>query len=424
MRNDLAKVKNISVGVTILLDYLSWSFFKADIAHYIGAEKSQVEWAFSLAIFFLGMSAAFAGDIVEKNIKLSSTIATICFSLGLVLTGVSIYFKSFPGILISYGCIMGIGLGLGYLSPVKTLMLWFKDQKGLATGIAVAGFGLAKVIASPLITLFEAKFCGERDAEGYLLHDENLWKVFIVFAIIYAIMMFAGRMLLKKPEGWVEPHDEFKISDLIKKPISLAGKMFKKPVFLGIWLMFYINITCGLALISQEKDIYGVIGFTAVGVMGSVTALFNAGGRLFYSAAADKLKDRNTMYKFMFILSVVVVGVNIVFGSINNSIIPLVLIMMCSVNSTYGGGFSNVPTLLSDRYGMKNVSKIHGLALSAWAMAGLSGNQLASFIMSKNVDNPNAGYNTVLYVIGALYVVATIISFTMVKNVKDAEYEE
>lgn len=117
-----------------------WSYFKADIASYIGASKSSVEWGFSLAIFVLGMSAAFAGDIVEQNIKLSSKIACYCFSIGLALTGLFVYLKSLPGILISYGLIMGIGLGLGYLSPVKTLMLWFKNNKGLATGIAHCGF--------------------------------------------------------------------------------------------------------------------------------------------------------------------------------------------------------------------------------------------------------------------------------------------
>lgn len=395
-----------------------WSYFKADIAHYIGAEKSSVEWAFSLAIFFLGMSAAFAGDIVEKNIRVSAIIALICFNAGLVLTGVSVYFKSLPGILLSYGVLMGIGLGVGYLTPVKTLMLWFKEQKGLATGIAVAGFGLAKVFASPMITKFEAMLCGPRGEDGFFVDGSNLWKVFLIFACIYTVMMFLGMLFLRKPEGWVEDHSETKALDYIKKPLALAKQMFKKPIFIGIWLMIYINISCGLALISQEKDIYAAIGFLAVGTMGSVTAVFNAGGRLFYSAAADKLKDRNTIYKFLFILSIVVVGVNIIFGSINNSIIPLVLIMMCLVNSTYGGGFSNLPTILSDRYGMKAVSKTHGLALTAWAMAGLTGNQLAAFVVRTSSD-AKAGYNRVLYTIVVLYAVALLVSFVLVKKKKE-----
>ena len=127
-----------------------WSTFSQEIADYIGATKPATEWAFSLAIFFLGMSAAFLGDVVEKNIHRSSLIATICFTVGMVGTGFGILIKSLPVILIFYGCIMGIGLGTGYLSPVKTLMLWFKDKKGLATGLAVAGFGLARLSQAPL----------------------------------------------------------------------------------------------------------------------------------------------------------------------------------------------------------------------------------------------------------------------------------
>ena len=136
-----------------------WSIFSQEIAEYIGFSKGAVEWAFSFAIFFLGMSAAFMGNIVEKNIHKSSLIATITFSVGMAGTGFFIWFGgahqgsvlALIGIYICYGLIMGIGLGTGYLSPVKTLMLWFKDKKGLATGLAVAGFGGAKAIASPIM---------------------------------------------------------------------------------------------------------------------------------------------------------------------------------------------------------------------------------------------------------------------------------
>lgn len=136
-----------------------WSIFSQEIADYIGHSKSATEWAFSFAIFFLGMSAAFLGNVVEKDIHKSSLIATLCFSLGMVGTGFFIFYGgnhpgslvSLIGIYICYGLIMGIGLGTGYLSPVKTLMLWFADRKGLATGLAVAGFGAAKAIASPIM---------------------------------------------------------------------------------------------------------------------------------------------------------------------------------------------------------------------------------------------------------------------------------
>lgn len=369
-----------------------WSLVKGDIAEYIGRSKSEVEWGFSLAIFFLGMSAAFAGKIVEKDIHKSSLLAAVLFTAGMVGTGVSVYFKSLLGIYLFYGVVMGIGLGIGYLSPVKTLMLWFSDQKGLATGLAVAGFGLAKVIASPIMTA--------------LIGSVGICNMFYILGAVYFVMMFVGFLLLKKPAGWSEDHGSSGF-----KP----SQMFKNPVFIGVWVMFYINITCGLALISQEKDIASAVGLSmaAIGVLSSVTAIFNAGGRLGFSALADKLKDRNTVYKAIFILSIVFTAATILTDGINRAIIPLVIALLCVVNAGYGGGFSNLPTLLSDRFGMKHISTIHGLALSAWAFAGLSGNQLSAYIVSRT-----GSFKNVLYVTCALYAVALIISLMVVRPVE------
>ena len=352
------------------------------------------------------MSAAFLGNIVEKDIHKSSLIATICFAVGMAGTGFFISQKSLIGIYICYGVIMGIGLGTGYLSPVKTLMLWFKENKGLATGLAVAGFGLAKAIASPIMEWMQPKV--------------GLVNMFYILAGVYFVMMFVGHLLLKKPDGWVEaPH---------AKGEGKLISMFKDKTFIGIWLMFYINITCGLALISQEKAIVKAIGLAAqVGTISSLTAIFNAGGRLGFSAWADKLKSRNTVYKVIFIISIALTGASLFTGGITSSIVWLVIPLLLMVNAGYGGGFSNVPTLLSDNYGMKKISQIHGLVLSAWAFAGLTGNQLANFIVQKTgkpelIDgylvNPT-GYQNVLYVTLALYVVALIISYVLVGNKKE-----
>ena len=402
-----------------------WSIFSQEIADYIGHTKGATEWAFSFAIFFLGMSAAFLGNIVEKDIHKSSLIAAICFAAGMAGTGFFIYYGgthqgsklALGGIYVCYGFIMGVGLGTGYLSPVKTLMLWFKDRKGLATGLAVAGFGAAKAIASPIM---QAMLAG--------LGEGGIYKMFLILAAVYFVMMFLGHLLLKKPEDWHEPAKTDKtpgIMEVIKtRPITN---------YIGIWLMFYINITCGLALISQEKMIVKCIGLAAsVGVISTVSAIFNAGGRLGLSAMADKMKDRNTMYKIIFIASIVCTGAVILTSGIKNGagntgLTILVLVLIMVVNAGYGGGFSNVPTLLSDNYGMGSISALHGITLSAWAFAGLTGNQLANFIVSKvgneiKVDgydvNPT-GYQTVLIVTGILYVVAFLISMFLVKPMKE-----
>lgn len=379
-----------------------WSLLKGNIANYIGKSNSQVEWAFSIAIFVLGMSAAFSGKFVEKDIHKSSLIAAICFAVGMIGTGFFIYKKSLIGIYISYGLIMGIGLGVGYLSPVKTLMLWFDKQKGLATGLAVAGFGLAKVIASPIMEFLQ----GASHPDGSLVDPTRIYKMFFILGIMYFVTMLVGHLLLKKPDGWVE---EEEVSGGTS-PIAV----FKNKTFIGIWLMFYINITCGLALISQEKDILTFIGFGSIAFVSSLTAVFNAGGRLLFSSAGDKLKDRNSIYKIIFALSTVFTGLIILTNGINNGIAPLVIILLCIINAGYGGGFSNLPTLLSDRFGMKSISTVHGLALSAWAIAGLSGNQLSAFIISKTDS-----YNNVLYVTLLLYIIAMIVSFTLVKPGKN-----
>ena len=396
-----------------------WSIFSQEIADHIGFEKSSVEWAFSFAIFFLGMSAAFLGNVVEKDIHKSSLIATICFAVGMALTGYFIYYGgehrgsnlALIGIYISYGFIMGVGLGTGYLSPVKTLMLWFSDKKGLATGLAVAGFGAAKAIASPIM-------------QKMVKMDGGIYKMFWILAGVYFVMMFVGHLLLAKPAGWVEPQDKS------AKP-GIMETLRTKPItnYIGIWFMFYINITCGLALISQEKMIVKCVGLAAsAGLISTISAIFNAGGRLGFSAWADKMKDRNTIYKMIFVISIALTGLTMVTGGIKNGdgntgLIILVLALIFMVNAGYGGGFSNVPTLLSDHYGMGSISAIHGITLSAWAFAGLTGNQVATYIVNhtgKFVDhdgvlvNPT-GYQNVLYFTIALYIIALLLCLFLVR---------
>lgn len=399
-----------------------WSIFSQEIADYIGFSKAATEWAFSFAIFFLGMSAAFLGNVVEKDIHKSSLIATITFALGMAGTGFFIYYGgnhpgsvlALVGIYVCYGFIMGIGLGTGYLSPVKTLMLWFEDKKGLATGLAVAGFGGAKAIASPIMQALLSN-----------LGEGGIYKMFWILAAVYFVMMFVGHLLLAKPEGWHEPQKK-------EKGQGIMATIKTRPVsnYVGIWLMFYINITCGLALISQEKMIVKCIGLAGVvGVISTISAIFNAGGRLGFSAWADHLKDRNTIYKLIFVLSIVFTGAVMFTGGIKNGegnmlLVVLVLALVFMVNAGYGGGFSNVPTLLSDHYGMSSISAIHGITLSAWAFAGLTGNQIATLIVSNtgsfiedshgNMVNP-VGYQNVLYFTIVLYIIALLISLFLVK---------
>lgn len=377
-----------------------WSTFKQSIAEQIGMPPFAVGWAFSLAIFFLGMSAAFVGKFVERDIHKSSLIACVCFTVGMIGTGLSIQFLTgwvaMIGIYLCYGIIMGIGLGIGYLTPVKTLMLWFAENKGLATGISIMGFGLAKAIATPIMEWLQGSF--------------GITPMFIILGAAYFCLMLLGHILLKKPEGWVEPQTNEGFNVLT---------MFKNKQFIGIWLMFFLNIHCGLMIISYEKQILGVAFATAaslaliLSIVPSFTAGFNALGRIGYSTLSDRLKERNSIYFIVFtsciVISSMVVLSHAVEGATNIALGIMVIAFLFIINAGYGGGFSTLPALLSERFGMKKISQIHGLVLSAWAAAGLTGNNTSEIILS-NTGN----YTNVVWLSLILYVVAFAICIFMV----------
>lgn len=387
---------HISVGTVYC-----WSTFKEAIAAQIKMSPFSVGWAFSLVIFFLGMSAAFSGKFVERDIHKSSLIACICFSTGMVGTGIVIRYMTgiwaLLGIYLFYGIIMGIGLGIGYLTPVKTLMLWFSKNKGLATGISIMGFGLAKAIATPVMNLLQKAY--------------GVAKMFFILGVVYFIVMYIGHLMLKKPDSWVEPKDN-------KSGIGVS--MFKNRQFVGIWLMFFINIHCGLMIIPNERQILTKV-FAAsaalpiiISLVPSLTAGANALGRIGFSTLSDRLDQRNDVYKLIFELSVWVSTMGFLTMRHVSDITILgfvVIFALLIINAGYGGGFSTLPALLSERFGMEKISAIHGIALTAWAVAGITGNNTAELILSNG-----GGYDTILLVCWIMYIVAWGISSLVVKS--------
>lgn len=363
----------------------AFSLFVKPISEELSKSTQLVQFAFSLAIFFLGMSAAFGGSLVEKNIKRSTLVSTICFCTGLVIAGIALHVKSLILLYIGYGVVMGVGLGIGYLSPIKTLMLWFEDNKGLATGISVCAFGFASTIASPIIT--------------YLTTHYSLTISFISLACIYFVPMLIAHFLLRKPLNWHEPltQSDFKV-----------GILLKDRKFRYIWLMIYMNIACGLALISTVSSVCNEIGHNlkTTALVVSIMGIFNGAGRLILSAISDKFKNRSNMYLIVFIMSVIVTLIAWFIPKF--SIITLMVI-----SAGYGAGFSLLPSLLSDIYGMKNISKIHGLTLSAWAVAGVTGNQFAELIHSSSNS-----YLTILPILCCVYSSMTSIKILLDKEVK------
>ena len=360
-----------------------WSLLKGDIAGLMKVNVSSIEFAFSLAIFFLGMSAAFGGRFVEKNVRRSSLVSMLCFSGGLLGTIYAITLGSIPLLFLFYGGIMGIGLGLGYLSPVKTLMLWFSKHKGLATGIAISGFGLSKALFSPFIT-----WCNS----GY-----GIKATLFCISVISIICMGAASMLIKKPDGWKEDSRKFSILEAIRTILN--------PVYLKIWTVFYLNITCGLALIAFEKDLAEKSGLGWIGILASLTALFNTLGRFGYSTVSDWTKDKSKIYLTIFFTS----GLAMILPIFLGLKIWVIVVMLCIINSGYGGGFSTLPTFLESKFGMKRISMIHGFALSAWGWAGLSGNQLSNLVLNYY----HGEFNDLFIVLCSLYILAFIITKTI-----------
>ena len=371
----------------------AFSLFVKPLSQYMGYSEFQIQWAFSLAIFFLGMSAAFGGKIVEDNIEKASKIGLIGFIGGLILTAIAIEFKSLLYLYLGYGVIHGIGLGFTYLTPCKTVMLHFKENKGLAIGLSVMGFGFASTLASPLITnLLEANV-------------NRLSMVFIDLIAIYAIPLIISRWLLKKPEDYthnVSKKETFKYKDL-----------FKNKTFWAIWLMLFINIHCGLALISIASPMLIELGSDAVliALIIAVMGLCNGGGRIIFATISDFLSHRIFIYLLLFSLSIIAVYSYIIFPNVFT-----MGLMLCGITAFFGGGFSNIAPMIADKFGIDNVSKIHGVILSSWAIAGLTGNS-----MSLLIHQLTGSYELIYSILGVLYTVGLLCSIYLCINYRNVE---
>lgn len=363
----------------------AWTLFVDPIAKELNTSQTKVQFAFSLAIFFLGMSAAFGGKLVESNIRRSGLLSTIFVFSGLLVTSLGVYTKSLILIYIGYGVIMGIGLGLGYLTPIKTLMIWFSDNKGFATGIAVCAFGFASTIASPLIT--------------YLINKVGLIFTFFVMGLIYFIPMLIASFIISKPHGFKEIKT--------KKDNFKRIKILKSSEFIMIWILFFLNIASGLALISTASSSLHIrnVNVSVVAAVVSIMGIFNGVGRIILAAISDKFKARTTMYKIItltsFYFCIMAYFVEKPF---------MLIILLCLISACYGAGFSCLPSLLSDAYGMNDISKIHGMSLSAWGIAGLVGNNLGTLFY--NYFN---SYQELFVLLAGIYGIELLLTFK-IKN--------
>ena len=355
--------------------------FSSEIAAYIGKTQQQVQWAFSFGIFFLGMGAAFFGKIVEKNIRLSTIIGTSLFLSGLLVTEFGIVTKSLALVYLGYGFLIGLGTGVIYISPVKTMMLWFPEHKAIAAALPIISFGLGSTLSTILFSGIHWGTPGSSVAvfqlRGFM--DYGITHVFHAYAIFYAVPMIVACFLLKKPKVQVQSFGHG-IPSLEFSYMQLFGNRF----FWQSWLFMFLNISAGLCLIPLAKqmmkspDVYGDSEKLITWIV-ALSGLMNGGGRFLFAWWSDRLAKR---------INILLIILSISAGIMLASFLPILIgLALLVINACYGAGFSVIPAILADHYGMTNISKIHGAVLSAWGCAGIIGNQVAIV-----VSNAFGGY--------------------------------
>lgn len=381
-----------AVGIHICIGAVyAWSVFTRPIMQYMGVSLKDVQFAFSIAILFLGFSASFLGKYVEKHgSKKAGLAATFFYVTGMFGTGLAIYLKSLPLLYLFYGAIGGIGLGIGYITPVSTLVKWFPKNRGFATGCAIMGFGFAAMIAGPLI----------QTLMGYL----PLYYVPVVMGAIYLVIMTISALQFKLPQ-FVEHHAA---SRILSKGYT-AKRALRRWQFYALWLMLFINIFCGIAIISiaspMAQEMIGMNSSTAATMVGFI-GLFNGLGRILWSSFSDYVGRPNT-YIIFFLLQI------LGFYLMSDFDVHLFTSILYLVMTCYGGGFAAIPAYISDVFGMRELSVIHGHILTAWALAGLFAPLFIAWL--REVTH---SYTQVLYVFVILYLIALAVAVYMRYNCK------
>ncbi|ANU25489.1 OFA family MFS transporter [Planococcus versutus] len=388
-----------AVGIHISIGSVyAWSNFTNPLIDQFGWSTSQVQLTFSIAILFLGLSAAFFGSFVEKyGPRKSGIVAALFFGTGIIGSGFAVSASSLPMLYVFYGALGGIGLGIGYIAPVSTLVKWFPDRRGLATGLAIMGFGFAAAISSPIMEK--------------LITSVGVEQTFYILGSAYLVIMLLSSLYLEKPEeGWSPVGFDEKInSGKVERKVDLsqltANEAIKTKRFYYLWFMLFINVTCGIAILSAAKpmaiDSIGMTTVQAAALVG-VLGIFNGLGRLGWATISDYIGRPNT-YTAFFVIQIALFAflpftTNAIFFQI----------MLAIIYTCYGGGFASIPAYIADIFGTKQLGAIHGYILTAWAAAGLVGPLFAAFMKDKT-----GSYESSLVFFAGLFVVALVISLVI-----------
>ena len=400
----------------------AFSVFKIPLTQVLGVTKSlpedwkqtQVAWIFSLAIVMLGLSAATFGKWLEGAGPRKAMFASAtCFAFGFFISYFGVISHQLWLIYLGYGFVGGTGLGLGYISPVSTLIKWFPDRPGLATGMAIMGFGGGAMIGSPLAIKLMAVFRTPSDT--------GVGKTFVVMGALYFLFMMFGVFTIRvpregwKPEGWSAPVKEMKLVTRHNVDVNVA---FRTPQFWLLWIVLCTNVTAGIGILEQASPMIqelfrGSIGPIAAGGFVGLLSLFNMAGRFFWASTSDFIGRKPTYFIF-FTLGAVLYYFLPMTGADHLDSVKLFVAISVILLSMYGGGFATIPAYLRDLFGTHHVSAIHGRLLTAWSVAGVLGPVLVNYMREYQIQHgaDKAGaYQTVLHVMAALLVVGFIANF-------------
>ena len=399
---------------------------------------STLGWMYTLFFVFLGSSAALWGGWLERaGPRKAGVVSAVCWCGGMMISALGIYLHQFWMMIIGSGIIGGIGLGLGYISPVSTLIKWFPDRRGMATGMAIMGFGGGAMIGSPLAAELMKNFASPTDV--------GVMQTFIVMALVYFVFMLGGAFGYRvpptgwKPAGWVPKAADASNTMITQRHVHVK-KVWGIPQFWLVWVVLCMNVSAGIGVIGMAspmlQEVFGgnLIGVAKkfgeldkvqlaaiAGVAAGFTALlslFNIGGRFFWASLSDKL-GRKMTYVVFFVLG------GVMYFSIPGSAAAgsklLFVAAFCIILSMYGGGFATVPAYLADLFGTQMVGAIHGRLLTAWATAGVLGpvvvNYMREYQLGLGIPREQV-YNQTMYILVGMLVIGLIANL-MVRPVAD-----
>ena len=389
-----------AVGIHISIGSVyAWSVLTRPIMEAVGAPLRDVTWAFSIAILFLGTSAGFLGNFVERSgPKKSGLISMLFFGVGMLGTAFAISRQSLALLYLFYGVIGGIGLGVGYITPVSTLVKYFPKNRGFATGMAIMGFGFAALIAGPVMQ--------------YLATTYGLISAFVIPGVVYMVVMGASALYLKPPAKPAPTPSEKRAGSAP----SLDGLSTEEAVrtwqFAALWWVFFINITCGISLLAvaspMAQETCGMTPAEAANLVG-VIGLINGLGRIAWSTVSDYI-GRGATYALFFLIEIDACVA--LAGAKTPGLFQFLTLLIISC---YGGGFSCMPAYLSDLFGVRCLSAIHGRVLTAWGLAGIAGPTLVALFHDQGY-----GYAVTLYLFAGCFLVNLAIALALWRNRRTA----